>query len=230
MKKQLPPGTYSFEPRQDDDGYIKLYDETGKQIFFGEGAESALPGSSFSYTLDDGTKEEDVPFPQVLSLEEQLAAKCVPYMELNFAADGKTVKSVNIRFVDPDDPDKTPLLAGNDAPVGWVNDISIDTLDGDFANYPAEGLPRNSSASHLSDGTELKTYIDIKDIAVGNIKEVRLRFGYRGYQDKNGKCTAFEMWHFAVNDKTTGSGGCDAGFAGLGLILAVALLARKVRK
>ena len=79
-------------------------DDAGHEIRVQAGGESALSGSDFSYTLTlAGTTISDT-FPQVRSASAQWAAKCVPYIELDFEADGFTVKGVRWRFVNPDNP------------------------------------------------------------------------------------------------------------------------------
>jgi hypothetical protein len=183
----LPPGEHTFKlwPDNNNGNVATPGDDAGNEISIRAGGESALSEANFSYTLQ-GEGPISGSFPPVHSVSTQITAKCVPYIELDFEADGTTVKGVTWRFVDPANP-KIPLPVSA-APLR-MSHINIDPLnEGGYIIYPPVSQP--------SDACEV--YIPVDPISIDNLEEVRVFFVYN--DGENDESTVYENWSFVIND------------------------------
>jgi hypothetical protein len=197
-KESKNAGSHTFKlwPRDKgrDKDFSMLGYDTGSEIDFLDGAESALSASTFSYTIIGGAGGSGKVFPPIQSVEYQLANKCVPFIELDFASDNKTVNGVKWRFVDPAMPD-TPVRANGMT----LSHINIDPFDGDYIIY---SFDNSNGIDPWPDDRDLSGYIPIDPILFDDLDEVRLFFinpgGYR--VDGDVRVYVYEDWSFEIND------------------------------
>jgi hypothetical protein len=177
--------------------YSSPGDDAGNEIWFGEGGETALSESTFSYRLLDSEEKEvlvksNEKFPVIRPASKQFTDKCVPYIELDFDDGGTIVKGVRWRFVDPDNTAK-PLLV-SDAPIKFVSGVGIDRL----------GAYIEHSLTGSEPGSEWAGYITINPVSIDNLNRVRLFFVYK--DGEKSESVVIEQWRFIVNDNDDISG------------------------
>jgi hypothetical protein len=112
---------------------------------FTTNAEEIIPDPESTYSVEvDGKEIKKSVFTSFLSTEDQIAAKCVPYMEL--ITSGGNITGLKWRFVNPDNP-TVALTRGKDSNITSVWDFSVwsknnDRLQrGDLEFQPQNGDP-----------------------------------------------------------------------------------------
>ncbi|MDR0680678.1 MAG: hypothetical protein LBG15_02330 [Dysgonamonadaceae bacterium] len=210
---------YSLVWSGDYDGYYLAADD-GSEIRFAAGAETGF--SEMEITVSLNSIQETVKIPVINTTAQQMADKCVPYIEL--VTDGNNISGARWRFVDPAHP--SVALTRKQAKGGDIGYISYVSL----YNSPYEMLATSSIRKEFTVGETLSGVVAFdKAVPLDRIGYVRIAFQYDNSWISNRKQLNPYMlysWIFYPNDSDpvdsppvdkggNGGGGCNLGMFGM---------------
>ena len=149
-----------------------LGDENGAEAEFKGDAETAFLNTPFSATIGDISINGVFPARLRTTTEQMETVRCAPYIELVAKEDGKTLKEVKLRFVNPSNP-VTALLRDDNANVNVVTQVAIRTISD-------KSVVRNQNMVRFVNGDALEGVFDFSsmNLLMDNIEWVRPYFRY----------------------------------------------------
>jgi hypothetical protein len=162
-------------------------DSYGREVSFYPESEAFLPGTGYSYKNDSPSRVISGKIPHLRATREQIANKCVPYIELKKDPSGR-VTGFDFRFVDPSDPG-TPLKKSKDNNVWGLGKYEVSRVRG--GRYEPNVFP----AYYYDMGGEMKTEIKFEEESFqqDEIHFIQVRFKYDDAPD-----VVYE-WNIFVN-------------------------------